>query len=148
MTYAGGCQCGAIRFEISSDPIVAYCCHCTDCQQQSSSAFGMSVWFAGRDFKLLSGTLSIWKTTGDSGNEKVCAFCPECGTRIYHGFSGEEDSLSVKGGALDRIADLPPVAHIWTQSAQPWMRKAIEGEWCFEQEPETFDDLIARFSAP
>ena len=25
----GGCQCGALRFEISKKPLTLYCCHCT-----------------------------------------------------------------------------------------------------------------------
>ena len=29
----GGCQCGAIRYEISGPPRVVYACHCTECQQ-------------------------------------------------------------------------------------------------------------------
>ena len=38
----GGCQCGAIRYEISSPPVELYVCHCRECQKQSSSAFGIS----------------------------------------------------------------------------------------------------------
>jgi hypothetical protein len=36
----GGCQCGAIRYEIASFPLLLYTCHCTDCQRQTGSAFG------------------------------------------------------------------------------------------------------------
>ena len=39
----GGCQCGAVRYAISAAPLTLYCCHCTECQAQSSSAFGMSM---------------------------------------------------------------------------------------------------------
>ena len=145
MTYFGGCQCGTIRYEIEDNPVVAYCCHCTDCQQQSSSAFGMSVWFPASAFKLTSGTLSTWKTRSDSGNEKICTLCPDCGTRIYHAFSGESDTLSVKGGSLDDICKIPPIAHIWTRSAQPWLLRFIADEICHETEPDNFDELIVRF---
>ncbi len=145
MTYSGGCQCGAIRYEIRSKPVVAYCCHCTDCQQQSSSAFGMSVWFPADAFRLTSGTLSTWKTRGDSGNEKVCTLCPDCGTRIYHAFLGGSDTLSVKGGSLDDIRQISPIAHIWTRSAQPWLLRFIADEICHETEPDSFDHLVADF---
>ena len=43
-TINGGCQCGQIRYEVSGEPIVLYRCHCTECQRQSGSAFGMSMW--------------------------------------------------------------------------------------------------------
>jgi len=39
----GGCQCGSIRYELIGTPQMLYVCHCTDCQHQSSSAFGMSL---------------------------------------------------------------------------------------------------------
>jgi hypothetical protein len=30
----GGCQCGAIRYEITSFPLLLYTCNCTDCQRE------------------------------------------------------------------------------------------------------------------
>jgi hypothetical protein len=35
----GGCICGAIRYEITQEPIRAYACRCTDCQRAMVSAF-------------------------------------------------------------------------------------------------------------
>ncbi|WP_108883544.1 GFA family protein [Anderseniella sp. Alg231-50] len=145
MVFSGGCQCGTIRYDINSKPVLAYCCHCTDCQRQSSSAFGMSVWFPASAFTLTSGALLTWTTRGDSGNEKTCTLCPDCGTRIYHSFPDQSDTLSVKGGSLDKIHEIDPVAHIWTRSAQPWVLRLIDGELCHETEPENFDHLVARF---
>ena len=40
--YTGGCQCGNIRYTLKNEPLRLYACHCTACQQQSGSAFGMS----------------------------------------------------------------------------------------------------------
>ena len=45
--HTGGCQCGAITYEITADPIMTYACHCTICQTQSGSAFGMAAVFDG-----------------------------------------------------------------------------------------------------
>ena len=145
MTYSGGCQCGNVRYAIASEPVLAYCCHCTDCQHQSSSAFGMSVWFAEEAFTLTSGELATWTTRGDSGQEKLCAFCPACGSRIYHAFSDQSGTLSVKGGSLDDSRDVTPIAHIWTRSAQPWMLALLDADLCHETEPEDFDSLVAQF---
>ncbi len=40
MTIEGGCRCGAVRYTIAAKRIDAvYCCHCTDCQRWSGSAF-------------------------------------------------------------------------------------------------------------
>ena len=47
--YEGGCQCGALRYVVNAEPKMIYACHCTQCQRQSSSAFGMAVVFGGGD---------------------------------------------------------------------------------------------------
>jgi len=39
----GGCQCGAIRYELSGEGLELYVCHCKECRKQSASAFGISV---------------------------------------------------------------------------------------------------------
>src|SRR5688572_30210881 len=33
--YAGGCACGAIRYEISGEPLFQNHCQCRDCQRKS-----------------------------------------------------------------------------------------------------------------
>ncbi|MGI9355136.1 MAG: GFA family protein, partial [Rhizobiaceae bacterium] len=43
LPLTGGCQCGKLRYRVTAQPATLYCCHCTECQAQSSSAFGMSL---------------------------------------------------------------------------------------------------------
>ena len=50
--YTGGCQCGQVRYELSGEPIRLIACHCTECQRQSGSAFGMSMLIKKEDLKL------------------------------------------------------------------------------------------------
>ena len=49
----GGCQCGAIRYEITSFPLLLYTCNCTDCQRQTGSAFALNMPVRFRDFRIL-----------------------------------------------------------------------------------------------
>jgi hypothetical protein len=35
----GGCACGAIRYEVTADPIVMFNCHCRDCQKATGSGY-------------------------------------------------------------------------------------------------------------
>jgi hypothetical protein len=41
--YTGGCQCGSVRYVVTTEPIRLSACHCKECQRQSGSAFGMSM---------------------------------------------------------------------------------------------------------
>lgn len=114
----GGCQCGHIRYELAGEPLALVVCHCKECQRQSGSAFGMSLAVARGAFQLRSGALKSFEVKCDSGRLKTCAFCPECGTRIYHQTQG---GMSIKAGTLDDTASLKPDSHYWTMRKQPWV---------------------------
>ena len=43
LPQTGGCQCGALRYEVTQAPQLVYTCHCTDCQRITSSAFSMAL---------------------------------------------------------------------------------------------------------
>ena len=116
---AGGCQCGHIRYHIDGKPVDLVVCHCTECQRQSGSAFGMSLAVLAKSFQLTQGELSSFQVVCDSGRVKTCTFCPRCGTRIAH--QTNPAGLSVKAGTLDDRSDLVPTAHYWTKSKQPWV---------------------------
>ena len=139
---SGGCQCGHIRYQINGEPLTLYACHCLHCQAQSSSAFGLSMWVKNRDFEMLSGQLKFWTEKADDGSAKLCAFCPECGSRIYHAIEGDDGILSLKAGSLDDKAILIPIAHIWTKRAHDWLALEKQGASCFETEPQSFDELL------
>ena len=136
----GSCQCGHIRYTINGDPLTLYACHCLDCQAQSASAFGLSMWVNYDDFELRLGELSFWSTEADDGSKKQCAFCPNCGTRIYH--ASDSSIISLKAGSLDEKSLLQPVAHIWTKRAHDWLGLENRGVICFTQQPENFDEII------
>ena len=110
----GGGQCGAGRYTISGAR-VAYCCHCTECQKQSASAFGISVPVFENQFNV-DGPLECWTRSTDSGSMTDCYFCKRCGSRVYHAGRSRPGFLTVKGGSLDDPDELPLVAHIWTAS--------------------------------
>src|SRR6476660_10281479 len=100
MTLTGGCQCGAVRYEVSAEPLEVYVCHCRECRRQSASAFGISVTVPAEAFVLTQGHLRSWSRPTDSGRVLECMFCADCGTRIRHTTLGEA-TISIKGGSLD-----------------------------------------------
>jgi hypothetical protein len=90
----------------------------------------------------------IYRTCGDSGHEKHCAFCGQCGTRLYHAGGGVRSEgstiLSMKAGTLDDTSVVAPTSHLWTRRAQPWMAPILEREICFVTEPSSEDTLRAQ----
>lgn len=115
----GGCQCGAIRYELSGDPLKVVICHCRECRKQSASAFGISVFVPRERLRLTRGSPKLWIRPTDSGHELECAFCPNCGSRLWHQRVGSAETISVKGGSLDDAIDPRSAIHIWTSRMLP-----------------------------
>lgn len=137
----GGCQCGAVRYQAHAYPATFYLCHCSECQKQSSSAFGESVRFAREDITV-SGALGIYERKASSGMLR-CEFCTQCGTRLFH--YRASDYMNIKGGSFDDISWLVPAGHIWTSSKQPWIKIGAD-ELQYAKQPPTYDALIARWA--
>src|SRR5262245_65152510 len=104
----GGCQCARVRYRVEGEPVAVGVCHCTECQRQSGSAFGMSLIVRKEAFRLLQGELKTFTRTADSGSPVLCAFCPECGIRIYHEPRYMQGVLNIKPGTLDDTSFLRP----------------------------------------
>jgi hypothetical protein len=132
---AGGCQCAAVRYEVAVAPVALYVCHCRECQKQSASAFGISVIVKRAYFKLTRGEVRVWSRATDSGGTLACAFCPACGSRLWHEAVPATDTVSLKGGSLDQPPDLRAACHIWTARKLPGV-VIPRAAWRFSGEPE------------
>ena len=106
--YSGGCACGAIRYETSSKPIVESHCQCRDCQKRSGTGHGSYLTFPGRADVRVTGEAKTWRVAGDSGNDKIHAFCPTCGTPVYLTFAAMPDLMAVHAASLDDPGQFKP----------------------------------------
>jgi len=120
-TRQGRCQCGSVQYEVDGEPVMVVVCHCTDCQRQSGSAFGMSMIVPRGAFRLLSGDVKMFVRKTDSGRRSTCAFCPECGTQIYQEPEFVSGMVSVKPGTLDDTSVVRPTLQTWTARKHPWL---------------------------
>src|SRR5215472_2029562 len=76
LPQTGGCQCGAVRYEITQAPIIVYTCHCTDCQRMTSSAFSLGCVLPDGAFRLVQGEPKGVKRTTGSGRVSTRWVCP------------------------------------------------------------------------
>lgn len=141
LPLTGGCQCGAVRYEIDAEPLTVIACHCTECQKQSASAFGMTMPVPRESLTITKGKPAHWERTAESGNIVGAAFCVACGVRLFHE-PANMAVLNVKPGTLDDASWVAPVGHIWTDKAQPWLRDRLEGVLYPRQQP-NMERLIA-----
>ena len=123
MKIDGACHCGNIRYEAEVDPQAAAICHCTDCQTLSGSAFRTVVPAKKENFRLLKGAPKMYVKTAESGNPRVQAFCPECGTPIYSAAPGDAPAFSLRVGTIRQRAELRPQKQLWSRSALEWLKE-------------------------
>jgi hypothetical protein len=124
-TTTGGCQCGAVRFETTAEPVFSAVCHCRQCQRASgapSSAFVA----VPKQAVSISGEVRYFETKGGSGNPVRRGFCPTCGSRLFGIADVAPDLMGISSVSFDDPSDFSPQMHIFTENAQPWDR--IGGE--------------------
>jgi hypothetical protein len=122
MKINGGCHCGYITFEGVAEPNETSICHCTDCQKMSGSAFRVSVPVSGASLKMLGAEPAAYVKTAESGNKRIQAFCPKCGSAIYSTSPGDAPRpvYFIRVGTLEQRDRFVPQTQIWFRSAQPW----------------------------
>ena len=115
----GGCACGAVRYECSSDPLMAANCYCRDCQRSTGTAMA-SVLLVAKTALKLAGELKHYEVTGDSGNKVTRGFCPNCGSPILSLMSAMPDYVALKAASLDDPSLFKPMLQVFMKSAPPW----------------------------
>ena len=114
---AGGCLCGAVRYESDAEPYGAAVCHCTVCRRAHGAP--MVGWFSLREDDLrLTGELGEVRSSGHA----VRRFCRACGTQLLFDDSRCPGEIDVAAATLDDPSLIRPRFHIWTRSQLPWVR--------------------------
>jgi len=117
----GGCNCGAVRYRLSADPITVAVCHCANCRRQSGSAFSVNVIIA-EGAMTLTGDLSTYEDPDtESGQPVLRQFCSTCGSPIRSITAASPQIAIVKAGTADEPERFEPAIHVWTSTALPWV---------------------------
>ncbi len=138
----GGCRCGKIRYDVTKPPMFVMACHCTDCQEQTASAFSLGMPVEADAFSL-SGEPVVISKTGDSGNESRAYRCPTCGVWTHTTTDGSPDLVVVRPSTLDDTDWVKPVAQIFVRSALPWAK--LDVPHSYDKEIDDPSPIVATF---
>lgn len=119
--YTGGCLCGAVRYEATAEPMVTGHCQCRTCQQLSGAGHASHIAFPA-DALNITGTLTDYKTTADSGATVTSSFCPTCGSPVFGGTTSMPQMRTVRAASLDDPSVFAPQMVVFAAKAQPWDR--------------------------
>ena len=120
-TFSGSCLCGSVTLRVRGEPIRVGLCHCTDCRQESGSAFTFyGIWPADR-----------FEREGETASHRGRQFCPRCGARL---FAVDDREAEVKLGCLSEAPTaLVPGYELWIKRREPWLQP-VPGAEQFEQD--------------
>jgi hypothetical protein len=125
----GGCTCGHVRYQVSSEPLIVHCCHCRGCQKNSGSAFAVNALFEVDSVKLISGKVEEVMVPTPSGTGQTITRCYNCKVAVWSNYNmgGLRERIRfIRVGTLDDPDQFPPDVHIYTHSKQPWIILSAE----------------------
>jgi hypothetical protein len=120
-TYRGGCRCGAIRYEIAAEPMLAGQCQCLDCQRQTGGGHASFLAFPTAAVKL-TGAPRFYEVEADSGSRVRRGFCPTCGSPVVAHSSGLPEMTTLSAGSLDDPSVFKPEFVVYTSRSHAWDR--------------------------
>lgn len=119
MKLTGQCRCGAVRYELSGEPIGVSLCHCRDCQRSAGAPMVSWAMYPESSLTLKQGQP---KTINSSGSA-MRSFCAECGSGLFYRNAPILPGLvDVQTATLDDPDLLPPTKQIQTAERLQWVR--------------------------
>ena len=121
----GRCQCGAISFEVTAEPVMSGYCHCLDCQKASGAPHVMHVAFPAGAINV-KGKTRTFQSTADSGGTVTREFCPNCGSRMFGSSTTLPGMKTVHAAAFDNPSVFTPVMTVYAKRALLWDHVATD----------------------
>jgi hypothetical protein len=114
----GGCNCGAVRYEVTAPLVKASYCHCKRCQRRSGAAASPSAHPSSGAFRIVAGEdkLRVWKP--QDGGEKW--FCGECGSSLFGFNPSHADPVAIRMGTFDGDPGVRPSVRQFVAYAASW----------------------------
>ena len=116
LPITGGCNCGAVRFEITEPFEASMYCHCTRCQRRTGTAASVNARVTSDAFRIVQGEDRI-RTWEPSGGGAPKHFCGDCGSAL---FSASPGTIGVRLGAVDGDPGIRPSYRQYTAYAAAW----------------------------
>ena len=117
-TFTGGCTCGAVRYELKSEPFDAGWCHCRICQLTSGAPAMVFASVPEGDLVWTKGVEAVRTFKSSSFGHR--AFCGLCGTPFLMKVDHQPETVDFSVATLDEPDRVAPGFHIFWGSKVAW----------------------------
>ncbi len=115
----GSCLCGAVRWVLEGDPLVARHCHCQRCRRARAAAHASNLVHPVDGLRFTAGEDRIRSFKLPDAKFFTQCFCGSCGGKVPMVDPGRGIAV-VPMGALDDAPPIGPQEHIWCGSIPSW----------------------------
>jgi hypothetical protein len=115
-TIEGGCQCGAVRYSISGEPVFAAICHCSMCRRAHAAPAVAWTMYREEQVQFKNAQPKLYS----SSPEAKRGFCATCGTQISFTASFLPGLIDIAVGSLDNPEAVKPTLHYWYSKHLSW----------------------------
>jgi hypothetical protein len=112
--YAGGCLCGALRYEAVGEPLGSGHCYCADCRRASGSGFVPFMGFKAEAVRFTGEALEF-RSKAANGRDAVRNRGSRCMSLVFGGEIGKTDSYTLYAGSLDDPSAFHPTVAIFAE---------------------------------
>ncbi|MCA8931366.1 MAG: GFA family protein [Rhodospirillaceae bacterium] len=112
----GGCQCGRVRYRITTAPIKPHVCHCRMCQKAAGGPFLALAEIELKDFAWTR-EQPAWFRSSEAVER---GFCPACGTPLHFRYIGS-DRIDITLPSLDEPNAVAPEEEFGWESRLAWL---------------------------
>ena len=118
MKYIAQCECGQLKLETDSEPVLELRCHCRDCQDALRADYATIVFFK-MDEAVVKGEFAEKIYLAESGNETCRQYCDHCNTMMFDRSEGFLHLLGVMSDRLQRPFESDPSCHVYVRDKKP-----------------------------
>ncbi|MFP6627717.1 MAG: GFA family protein [Myxococcota bacterium] len=115
---AGGCLCGAVRYEFDAELGPVTLCHCQYCRRAHGAPFVALSLMRSDQLRWVSGAELIQQVQTQGVGTR--AFCRSCGTRLYNRPESAPQITMLVVESLDDDRGVEPLMHINLESKSAW----------------------------
>jgi hypothetical protein len=123
MELAGGCHCGAIRYQVAGDPLTHALCHCSDCRRHAGAPMVGWTMYPETALRVVRGVPKIYNSSPHVQRH----FCGDCGTGLFY-YNAEvlPGLVDIQSATYDSPDAVPARIHIQVAERIAWMEHAHE----------------------
>ncbi len=116
--HDGGCMCGAIRYQISGQPMSVGLCHCKSCRRATGGPAVGFVDMPPGSFAWTAGEPAFFESS--PGVRR--GFCPTCGTSLTYEADDLPGEVHLLSATLDNPEPWVPVDATYNHERISWLK--------------------------